>query len=41
VFNDVEDYKYSTGKGALKAHGTYLMLPSFHQRFSERLRESS
>jgi hypothetical protein len=41
VFRDVEDYKYSTGKGALQAHGTYLTLPSFHQRFSERLRESA
>lgn len=35
--SEVEDYVYSTGKGALKAHGTYLMLPSFHQRLRERL----
>jgi hypothetical protein len=38
VFEDVEDYRYSTGKGAIKAHGTYLTLPSFHERFSRRLR---
>lgn len=40
VYNGVEDFAYSTGKGALKAHGAYLMLPSFHIRLRERLRKS-
>jgi hypothetical protein len=37
VFKDVEDYVYSTGKGALAAHGSYLLLPSFHRRLQKRL----
>jgi hypothetical protein len=39
VFAGVEDFKYSTGEGALKAHGAYLMLPSFHDRLRARLME--
>jgi hypothetical protein len=37
VYAGAEDFAYSTGKGALRAHGAYLMLPSFHVRLRERL----
>jgi hypothetical protein len=37
VYDGVEDYAYSTGEGAIKAHGAYLMLPSFHRRLRKRL----
>lgn len=37
VFDPVQDYVYSTGKGALAAHGSYLLLPSFHRRLHKRL----
>lgn len=40
VFADVEDYVYSTGEGALRAHGAYFSLPSFHDRLRERLAAS-
>lgn len=40
VYDGVEDFAYSTGEGAVKAHGAYFSLPSFHDRLRERLRES-
>jgi pimeloyl-ACP methyl ester carboxylesterase len=39
VFDGVEDFSYSTGKGLLGAHGAYFALPSFHRRLEARLRE--
>jgi hypothetical protein len=38
VFADVTDYKYSTG-GAIRTHGMYFTLLSFHDRLAERLRK--
>jgi hypothetical protein len=40
IFNGVEDYQYSTGKGLLAAHSTYFIRPSFYGRLAARLGES-
>jgi len=37
IFDDVKDYRYSTGKGAFSAHSTYFVRPSFYERLSARL----
>jgi hypothetical protein len=38
VFNGPRDYVYSTGKGALAAHGSYFR-PSFFRKLGKRLAE--
>jgi hypothetical protein len=37
IFDEVEDYQYSTGKGVLAAHSTYFIRPSFYDRLAARL----
>jgi hypothetical protein len=37
IFDGVKDYRYSTGKGALAAHSTYFIRPSFYDRLASRL----
>lgn len=39
IFDGVEDFAYSTGKGAVGAHATYFRRPSFYERLGVRLRE--
>jgi hypothetical protein len=39
IFDGVEDYEYSTGKGLLKAHSTYFVRPSFYIRLADHLTE--
>jgi hypothetical protein len=39
IFDGVDDYAYSTGKGVLKAHGSYFVMPSFYRRLATRLGE--
>jgi hypothetical protein len=39
IFDGVDDYAYSTGKGVLKAHGSYFVMPSFYRRLVTRLGE--
>ncbi len=40
VFEGVQDYKYDTGYGLMKAHSGYFSRPSFFRRLGERLAES-
>jgi hypothetical protein len=40
VFGGTRDFHYSTGKGLLKAHSAYFILPSFHRRLAEQLRNT-
>jgi hypothetical protein len=40
IFDGVKDYRYSTGKGALAAHSTYFVRPSFYDRLAARLGEA-
>lgn len=37
IFDSVDDYSYSTGKGVVKAHGSYFVMPSFYRRLAARL----
>lgn len=37
VFDGVEDFAYSTGKGVVKAHTSYFVMPSFYRRLADRL----
>lgn len=37
IFEDVEDYEFSTGAGLFGAHSSYFDKPSFHRRLNERL----
>jgi hypothetical protein len=37
IFNGVDDYAYSTGKGVVKAHSSYFVMPSFYRRLAARL----
>jgi hypothetical protein len=37
IFDGVDDYAYSTGKGVAKAHSSYFVLPSFYRRLAARL----
>jgi hypothetical protein len=37
IFEGVEDYAYSTGKGVVQAHTTYFQLPSFYRRLASRV----
>jgi hypothetical protein len=37
IFAGVEDYAYSTGKGVVKAHGSYFVMPSFYRRLADRI----
>lgn len=37
IFEDVDDYEYSTGEGLFGAHSSYFDKPSFHRRLNERL----
>lgn len=37
IFNGVKDYEYSTGKGALAAHSSYFIRPTFYERLASRL----
>jgi hypothetical protein len=38
IFEGVDDFSYSTGKGITGAHVTYFLRPSFYERLSARLR---
>src|SRR5258708_26441951 len=40
VFQDTNDFRYSTGRGLIMAHSSYFTFPSFHQRLAERLRST-
>ncbi len=40
IFYGVKDYRYSTGKGALAAHSSYFVRPSFYDRLAARLDEA-
>lgn len=40
IFDGVDDYRYSTGKGVLAAHSTYFIRPSFYHRLAARLGEA-
>lgn len=37
IFDNVDDYAYSTGKGVVKAHCSYFTMPSFYRRLAARL----
>jgi broad specificity phosphatase PhoE len=37
IFDGVEDFKYSTGKGVVKAHTSYFFMPSFYRRLADRI----
>jgi hypothetical protein len=39
IFDDVKDLAYSTGRGVIKAHTSYFLLPSFYRRLAVRLAE--
>ena len=39
IFEDVQDFHYSTGKGIISAHMTYFTRPSFYKRLGLRIRE--
>jgi hypothetical protein len=38
IFDGVEDFAYSTGKGVAKAHGSYFVMPSFYRRLADHIR---
>jgi hypothetical protein len=37
IFDGIEDFSYSTGKGVVKAHSSYFLTPSFYRRLAGRL----
>jgi hypothetical protein len=37
IFDGVQDFAYSTGRGVLKAHSSYFVLPSFYRRLADRI----
>ncbi|MFE3202594.1 hypothetical protein [Embleya sp. NPDC059237] len=37
IFDNVEDYRYSTGAGLLGAHSAYFLRPSFHRLLAARV----
>jgi hypothetical protein len=39
IFEGVRDFRYSTGKGLVGAHGSYFIRPSFYHRLAVRLKE--
>jgi hypothetical protein len=37
IFDGVDDFAYSTGKGVVKAHSSYFLFPSFYRRLAARI----